>query len=98
MDVGRAPDVKVPADFADDDELCHLCRKKEVFKYVPHPATGRTVGVCQPCAYGTVTLQPGEKTGRNEPCPCGSGRKFKKCCLNRESEQGRKAMKATRRN
>ena len=22
----------------------------------------------------------GEKTGRNDPCPCGSGRKFKKCC------------------
>lgn len=21
------------------------------------------------------------KTGRNSPCPCGSGRKFKKCCL-----------------
>lgn len=21
------------------------------------------------------------KTGRNEPCPCGSGRKFKKCCI-----------------
>jgi uncharacterized protein YecA (UPF0149 family) len=20
------------------------------------------------------------KPGRNEPCPCGSGRKFKKCC------------------
>jgi len=20
------------------------------------------------------------KTGRNEPCPCGSGKKFKKCC------------------
>ena len=19
--------------------------------------------------------------GRNEPCPCGSGKKFKKCCL-----------------
>lgn len=25
------------------------------------------------------------KTGRNEPCPCGSGRKFKKCCLAREA-------------
>jgi uncharacterized protein len=25
-------------------------------------------------------LQP--KTGRNDPCPCGSGKKFKKCCLN----------------
>jgi uncharacterized protein YecA (UPF0149 family) len=20
------------------------------------------------------------KTGRNDPCPCGSGKKFKKCC------------------
>jgi len=23
-----------------------------------------------------------EKIGRNEPCPCGSGKKYKKCCLN----------------
>jgi len=23
------------------------------------------------------------KTGRNDPCPCGSGRKYKKCCLNK---------------
>ena len=22
------------------------------------------------------------KIGRNEPCPCGSGLKYKKCCLN----------------
>jgi tetratricopeptide (TPR) repeat protein len=22
------------------------------------------------------------KTGRNDPCPCGSGKKYKKCCLN----------------
>lgn len=21
-----------------------------------------------------------EKCGRNDPCPCGSGKKFKKCC------------------
>jgi uncharacterized protein YecA (UPF0149 family) len=21
-----------------------------------------------------------DKVGRNEPCPCGSGRKYKKCC------------------
>jgi uncharacterized protein YecA (UPF0149 family) len=20
------------------------------------------------------------KTGRNDPCPCGSGKKYKKCC------------------
>lgn len=23
---------------------------------------------------------PGAKIGRNDPCPCGSGRKYKKCC------------------
>jgi len=22
-----------------------------------------------------------KKVGRNEPCPCGSGKKYKKCCL-----------------
>jgi uncharacterized protein YecA (UPF0149 family) len=21
------------------------------------------------------------KAGRNDPCPCGSGRKYKQCCL-----------------
>ena len=25
------------------------------------------------------------KTGRNDSCPCGSGQKFKKCCLKKES-------------
>jgi len=23
------------------------------------------------------------KTGRNDPCPCGSGQKYKRCCLAR---------------
>lgn len=23
------------------------------------------------------------KVGRNEPCPCGSGKKYKKCCINK---------------
>jgi preprotein translocase subunit SecA len=26
------------------------------------------------------TVTKGRKTGRNEPCPCGSGKKYKKCC------------------
>lgn len=26
--------------------------------------------------------RPGTKLGRNDPCPCGSGRKYKQCCLN----------------
>jgi hypothetical protein len=26
-------------------------------------------------------VREGRKIGRNEPCPCGSGKKYKKCCL-----------------
>lgn len=28
----------------------------------------------------TVTRKKVKKIGRNEPCPCGSGKKYKKCC------------------
>ncbi|RLD58801.1 MAG: hypothetical protein DRJ05_07420, partial [Bacteroidetes bacterium] len=31
----------------------------------------------------TVPLRTGPKIGRNDPCPCGSGKKYKKCCLNK---------------
>ena len=27
-----------------------------------------------------VTVKKSEKVGRNDPCPCGSGKKYKKCC------------------
>ncbi|MBX3418050.1 MAG: SEC-C domain-containing protein [Pirellulaceae bacterium] len=30
-----------------------------------------------PCS----TIRSGPKVGRNDPCPCGSGKKYKKCCL-----------------
>ena len=25
-------------------------------------------------------VKNGEKIGRNDPCPCGSGKKYKNCC------------------
>lgn len=28
--------------------------------------------------------------GRNDPCPCGSGRKYKKCCLERQQDESRR--------
>ena len=31
--------------------------------------------------YQKNTLPKNKKTGRNKPCPCGSGKKFKKCCI-----------------
>jgi len=30
-------------------------------------------------------INPFRDVGRNDPCPCGSGKKFKKCCLNQQS-------------
>lgn len=36
--------------------------------------------------YGETSIMPVKadpKIGRNEPCPCGSGKKYKKCCLNK---------------
>jgi hypothetical protein len=34
--------------------------------------------------------------GRNDPCPCGSGRKYKKCCLERQQDEGRREAAARR--
>jgi len=34
--------------------------------------------------------------GRNEACPCGSGKKFKRCCLGRQQEVGRNLTEAQR--
>lgn len=42
-----------------------------------HPAVGATPGA----RFGTIDPPAfGRKVGRNEPCPCGSGRKYKRCC------------------
>ena len=30
--------------------------------------------------------------GRNSPCPCGSGKKYKKCCSNKHRSRGKKIL------
>jgi hypothetical protein len=37
-------------------------------------------------ARATPHHDPLRNVGRNDPCPCGSGKKFKKCCLNAETD------------
>ena len=34
------------------------------------------------------------KIGRNEPCPCGSGKKYKACCLQKDQDAELQAQKA----
>ena len=33
------------------------------------------------------TVRHGKKIGRNDPCPCGSGKKYKHCCMNKEKAE-----------
>ena len=42
------------------------------------PTTGK-----MPDARVAAQKRTGRKIGRNDPCPCGSGRKYKKCCLDK---------------
>lgn len=35
-----------------------------------------------------LTRRP-KKTGRNDPCPCGSGKKYKHCCMNKKTARRR---------
>ncbi len=44
----------------------------------PRPSAGRHIPVIPETVKRTAP-----KVGRNEPCPCGSGKKYKKCCLNK---------------
>ncbi|OHE16815.1 MAG: hypothetical protein A2X96_10050 [Syntrophobacterales bacterium GWC2_56_13] len=47
---------------------------------LPHPGEQRPGG--------QEPVRPRRAVGRNHPCPCGSGKKYKKCCLLKESGQG----------
>jgi len=35
-----------------------------------------------------ATDAPSQKIGRNDPCPCGSGKKYKHCCVDRHTTTG----------
>lgn len=51
--------------------------KKEEKLYWPAGDQATPAGYAPAVAGG---LQRTEKVGRNDPCPCGSGKKYKKCC------------------
>ena len=56
-----------------------LAESAESFRIVVRSgdAHGSGIAVTGP---GKTVKHRAEKTGRNDPCPCGSGAKFKKCC------------------
>jgi preprotein translocase subunit SecA len=67
--------------FVDDSE-----EQKPVHKQTPRrqPVRRRplvtTASEPETAEVGATVRRTGEKIGRNDPCPCGSGKKYKKCC------------------
>jgi hypothetical protein len=63
-------------DWAQSDEM------DELVKVLPKPQNQKIKGTNR-INFTPKTKQP-RKTGRNEKCPCGSGKKYKKCCLKQQ--------------
>lgn len=65
--------VKIPT--------CSRCGKSSSSKNQLKTTSDSQV-VCEKCAVAAATplRQVNLRPGRNQPCPCGSGRKYKACC------------------
>jgi preprotein translocase subunit SecA len=68
------------AQVAPSDEHLALRPRRTPQRAVAH--RGGMSGMREDSGGATVTTvrRQGEKIGRNAPCPCGSGKKYKKCC------------------
>jgi len=87
----RVTDIVYRIEQVEDDELRSAWRETAAIHAEAAPAT-----LAEPAAEGPPVESPaadgrsdqplepirnmGHKVGRNDPCPCGSGKKFKNCC------------------
>lgn len=47
----------------------------------PRPSAGAPVAGTPVAGAARTVVRDAPRVGRNDPCPCGSGKKYKKCCL-----------------
>lgn len=59
---------------------------------IPHP-TSKDSEIPQTASEKPQPVSSPPKVGRNDPCPCGSGLKYKKCCLLKPVQQKDKGKK-----
>jgi len=67
-----------------EDSIAKLCmvriqREEEIDEIRERSRQDYVLSRGDDVAQATVK-RVGEKVGRNSPCPCGSGKKYKKCC------------------
>ena len=59
-----------------DSKTIWFDKKGKSLKGWTNPATGKKTAIRS----DKMPTIVGQKIGRNDPCPCGSGQKYKKCC------------------
>lgn len=62
----------------DPEYVARLARHYQMFKHAPGYQARWPTDVPLATTFRAGAVGPGG--GRNDPCPCGSGKKFKKCC------------------
>ena len=86
--LGRAASSRDEIDklMAQIQELVNNTRLWILRGHTPNEAAAKRASASLPNlpARPKLTLIAGGKTGSNDPCPCGSGKKYKKCCMERE--------------
>jgi preprotein translocase subunit SecA len=60
--------------------------RRPVRAYKPEAATSAPAAAPAGPAKATQARRPTDKVGRNDPCPCGSGKKYKRCCGSNKPE------------
>jgi uncharacterized protein YecA (UPF0149 family) len=73
-----SPEVKEAVSLLDDHDI-----REAVYESHSHFKNCRADAIRALKAKRTVRRGP-TVAGRNDPCPCGSGKKFKHCCLRRQ--------------
>jgi uncharacterized protein len=65
-----------------DNGMNHFCNAYKMFFDHAGPELKNIVDVFREKQKSSETIirKPSERVGRNQPCPCGSGLKYKKCC------------------
>jgi SEC-C motif len=68
-----------PSDKQHGEEILQFCRARIFDRVLAAPA--------RQLAHGATMRRAVAKVGRNEPCPCGSGKKYKQCCIEKDEER-----------